>query len=50
MQDTNVESRHETQQIDAPVRATKMQSSFNEAEYQRWCEKLRNRSRSKDNK
>jgi len=45
MQDTNVESRPETQQVNAPARTAKMQSTFNEAEYQRWSEKLRNRSK-----
>ncbi len=37
-----------TEQLEAPVRATKLNSSFNEAEYQRWSEKLRNRNRPKD--
>ncbi len=50
MQDTNIEPRPGTQQANPPVRTTKMQSSFNEAEYQRWSERLRDRSRSKDSK
>ena len=45
MQESKVEVTTEVQQIAAPVRAAIAKSSFNDAEYQRWSEKLRNRNR-----
>jgi hypothetical protein len=45
MQDTTVQPISETQPLNIPAVQTKMSSSFNEAEYQRWAEKLRNRNR-----
>jgi hypothetical protein len=47
MQDSN-EARVEGQSGDNNAPATTSKSSFNDAEYQRWNEKLRNRGRSKD--
>ena len=45
MQDTKVQPNTEAQQLNIPAMRTKVSSSFNEAEYQRWADKLRNRNR-----
>jgi len=47
MQETKVEVRIETQPVNARVAEPRFKSSFDNAEYQRWCEKLRNRSKGK---
>ena len=47
MQETKVEVRSETQPINVRVPEPRLKSSFDEAEYQRWDEKLRSRSKSK---
>lgn len=48
MHETKVETSTESQPIDAPLRGAKSKSSFNDAEYQRWSESLRNRGNSKN--
>jgi hypothetical protein len=47
MQETKVEVRTETQPVNLRVAEPRFKSSFDNAEYQRWCERLRNRSKSK---
>jgi hypothetical protein len=47
MQETKVEVRSETQPVNVRVAEPRFKSSFDNAEYQRWCEKLRNRFQSK---
>ena len=48
MQETKVDVSKEIQTIVAPREEEKFKSSFDNAEYHRWSEKLRNRNRSKD--
>jgi hypothetical protein len=48
MQDTKVEVTSESQPTDKPVRGARSKSSFDDAEYERWSEKLRSRSNSRD--
>jgi hypothetical protein len=47
MQETQVKERPESQATETSVQGS-AQSRFNNAEYERWSEKLRNRNRSKD--
>jgi hypothetical protein len=47
MQETKVEVRNETQPVNLREAEQRFKSSFDNAEYQRWCEKLRNRSKGK---
>jgi hypothetical protein len=47
MQETKVEERIETQPVNLRAAEPRFKSSFDNAEYQRWCEKLRNRSKGK---
>ena len=46
MQDTKIEEAPEVHADNTAVREVKAKSSFDNAEYERWCEKLRNRGRS----
>lgn len=46
MENTKVQEHPEVQSATTPVRESKAKSSFDNAEYERWCEKLRNRRRS----
>jgi hypothetical protein len=48
MEDTQLKTRSESQQTDTPVQGSKSKSSFNNAEYERWSEKLRSRNGSKN--
>jgi hypothetical protein len=41
MQDTQVKERSESQATETPVRPTTTKSRFDDAEYERWSEKLR---------
>ena len=45
MENTKVQEHPEVQSANTPVRELKTKSSFDNAEYERWCEKLRNRRR-----
>jgi hypothetical protein len=47
MEDTQVKARVESQLTDAPVSESRSNSRFDDAEYERWSEKLR-ASRSKN--
>jgi hypothetical protein len=47
MEDTQVKARAETQPIETPVKESRSNSRFDDAEYERWSEKLR-ASRSKN--
>jgi hypothetical protein len=42
MEDTQVKERSESQPTDAPVQQLTPISRFDDAEYERWSEKLRN--------
>jgi hypothetical protein len=42
MQDTQVKTQSENQTTEAPVQQSISVSRFDDAEYARWCEKLRN--------
>jgi hypothetical protein len=42
MQDTQVKEEAQSQSTDTPVHQTTLKSRFDDAEYERWCEKLRN--------
>jgi hypothetical protein len=47
MQDTQVKTRTENEQVGTAVQGSKSKSRFDDAEYERWSEKLR-ASRSKN--
>jgi len=47
MEDSQNEAKSKSQPKDAYVQGSKSKSSFNYAEYERWSEKLRNRTSSK---
>jgi len=47
MQDTQVQTRSESQPTDTPVQTAVSKSSFDNAEYERWSQNLRNRMASK---
>lgn len=47
MQETKVAVRTETQPVTARVAEPRFKSSFDNAEYKRWSEKLANRNKSK---
>lgn len=47
MQDTQVKTSSENRAIDATVEESKSKSTFNNAEYERWSQNLRNRTGSK---
>jgi hypothetical protein len=49
MQDTQVEERVESQEKESPVRESAAKSRFNDAEYERWSQNLRNKTKSKGN-
>jgi hypothetical protein len=44
MQDTQVKGTSESQPTETPVRHSTPKSRFDDAEYERWSEKLRNTS------
>lgn len=48
MQDTNVAERAENQQNEASVRQTASRSQFDDTEYERWSQNLRNKAHSKN--
>jgi hypothetical protein len=43
MQDTQIEERAENQQKEASVRQSAAKSQFDDAEYERWSQNLRNK-------
>jgi hypothetical protein len=43
MQDTQIEERAETQQNESSVRQSTAKSQFDDAEYERWSQNLRNK-------
>ena len=47
MQETQMEAKSETVEKEIPVRESDLKSSFNDAEYERWSENLRQRNGSK---
>jgi len=47
MQETEIKLRSESQPIEKPVQESRSKTTFDDAEYQRWSENLRNRTRSK---
>ena len=47
MQDTQVQTSSESQLTDTPVQTAISKSSFDNAEYERWSQNLRNRMASK---
>jgi hypothetical protein len=47
MQDAQVKARSENQPTVKPVQEARSKSSFDDAEYERWSENLRNRGNSK---
>jgi hypothetical protein len=47
MEDTHVKASSEIQPKDTPVQGERSKSRFDDAEYERWSEKLRSRSNSK---
>jgi hypothetical protein len=49
MQETQVEERAESREKETPARGSTLKSRFNDAEYERWSQNLRNRTRSKGN-
>ena len=48
MQDTQVKETTESRSVETPVSQAVTKSRFDEAEYQRWSEKLRSAAASKD--
>jgi hypothetical protein len=48
MQETRVVEMSQIQETKSTVKASKSTSGFNDAEYQRWSENLRNRNKSKN--
>ena len=48
MQDTQVMETVENQQKEAGLEESRFKSSFDDAEYERWCQNLRNKARSKN--
>ena len=49
MQDTQVEERAENREKEESIRASALKSSFNDAEYERWSQNLRNKAKAKGN-
>jgi hypothetical protein len=49
MHETQVEERVETREKESPVRESAVKSSFNDVEYERWSQNLRNKGKSKGN-
>jgi hypothetical protein len=48
MQNSQVKVKVEEQQVHTPVPASSLKSRFNDAEYERWSEKIRSRHGSKN--
>ncbi len=47
MQNQQVKVKTEVQPMQAPAQGTNLKSRFNDAEYERWSEKLRSRNKGK---
>jgi hypothetical protein len=47
MENTQVSEKVQTQSVPAPVQSASSKSRFNDAEYERWSAKLKNRNSSK---
>lgn len=45
MQDTQVEERAETREQESPAQESSLKSQFNDAEYERWSQNLRNKTK-----
>jgi hypothetical protein len=47
MQDTQVEVKLEDLEKEAPIQGSRLKSRFDNAEYERWSENLRNKARAR---